>query len=540
MSSCFRFSNLVSTTRTGRGTLPRLTGLFFALVTLMAGLMVVSETPVLAATYSYSFNPGGAGNTPAGGTLDEATRFPGNRGCIGPGPRAGYTMQGWRSSHDGQIYGTLCSEWYFNLTDFIMPAQNVVFTAVWGLTITYDSRGGSTVVDGDTSTTNGASITTLPTIPVRSGYVFSGWFTSTNGGTQITAGSPHGQTSNFTLYARWTGNPLVVTYDSQGGSAVVNGDISTEVGGLINPLPSIPSRSGFTFDSWNTAANGSGVNLGVVVPVISDGIAHGQVSDFVVYAQWIGNALNITYDTQGGGTVVDGDVTTASGSTITTLPTNPVLSGYTFNGWYTSSSGGTQVTSSAPHGQINDFTLYAQWSQISVPVATPPQSVVTPVSPTVAPSSLQVILGGAALNVQHQSERIMTDLITSPGKTVSITGSNYQSATEVEVWVNSTRVLLGKTLVSVDNAFQFTGKFPKDIESGRHTLEIIGVGLSGNNQTTLVSITIEAPAVTASSKAQLPDTGAQISGILLLAMAMFTSGYAMNMLSRRRQFASRD
>ena len=50
-----------------------MTGVFFALVTLMAGLMVVSETPVLAASYTYSFNNGGAGNTPAGGTREEGT-----------------------------------------------------------------------------------------------------------------------------------------------------------------------------------------------------------------------------------------------------------------------------------------------------------------------------------------------------------------------------------------------------------------------------------------------------------------------------------
>lgn len=45
--------------------------------------------------------------------------------------------------------------------------------------------------------------------------------------------------------------------------------------------------------------------------------------------------------------------------TIGTLPT-PTRSGYTFSGWYTAASGGTQVTSSTK--MTGNMTIYAQWS----------------------------------------------------------------------------------------------------------------------------------------------------------------------------------
>ena len=79
------------------------------------------------------------------------------------------------------------------------------------LAITYDSQGGSTVTDGDTTTTTGGSISALPTDPTRDGYTFTGWYTAASGGTQITAGAAHGQTSDFTLYAQWTANPTTTT-----------------------------------------------------------------------------------------------------------------------------------------------------------------------------------------------------------------------------------------------------------------------------------------------------------------------------------------
>ena len=85
-------------------------------------------------------------------------------------------------------------------------------------------------------------------------------------------------------------------------------------------------------------------------------------------------SLNITYDSQGGSDVSDGDVTTFAGGTIDALPTDPTRDGYTFAGWFTAASGGTEITTGAAHNQTADFTLYARWTANPTTTTTrPPQ-----------------------------------------------------------------------------------------------------------------------------------------------------------------------
>lgn len=68
----------------------------------------------------------------------------------------------------------------------------------------------------------------------------------------------------------------------------------------------------------------------------------------------------ITFDEQGGSSVSDKDV--YYNRTFGTLPT-PTKSGHTFNGWFTASSGGAQITSGTTVTLTDTtLTLYAQWT----------------------------------------------------------------------------------------------------------------------------------------------------------------------------------
>lgn len=62
------------------------------------------------------------------------------------------------------------------------------------------------------------------------------------------------------------------------------------------------------------------------------------------------------------------DIPVTAGQPIGTLPTT-TRTGYTFDGWFTSASGGTKVTSS--YIPTNDMTLYAQWTADTAPVVDP-------------------------------------------------------------------------------------------------------------------------------------------------------------------------
>jgi uncharacterized repeat protein (TIGR02543 family) len=261
--------------------------------------------------------------------------------------RTGYTFTGWFMGASG---GAAISFPYAH-------SQTSSFTlyAQWSanaLTVTTDEQGGTAI--GNASTTTGASMSS-PGTPTLEGYTFAGWFVSASGGAAISFPYTHGQTSSFTLYAHWTADSLVITYDSQGGSAVTAG--STSTGGLISS-PGTPTRSGYAFTGWFVASTGGAP--------ISFPYAHGQTASFTLYAHWSADSLDITYDSQGGSTVTAGSTTT--GSSIAASPGTPTRSGYTFVGWFAGASGGAAISFPYTHSQTSSFTVYAQWTANSLTV----------------------------------------------------------------------------------------------------------------------------------------------------------------------------
>jgi uncharacterized repeat protein (TIGR02543 family)/LPXTG-motif cell wall-anchored protein len=78
----------------------------------------------------------------------------------------------------------------------------------------------------------------------------------------------------------------------------------------------------------------------------------------VIYAQW--TPYEVSFQTQGG-TAVAGWII-GSNATIT-LPPAPTRAGFTFNGWFTTPTGGSPVGATyGPH--TGDIDFYAQWSPV--------------------------------------------------------------------------------------------------------------------------------------------------------------------------------
>jgi len=72
------------------------------------------------------------------------------------------------------------------------------------------------------------------------------------------------------------------------------------------------------------------------------------------------NAYTITFDANGG-SVTNSTKTVYQDNAYGELPT-PIRTGYTFEGWYTSKTYDTQITSSTIVTITDDQTLYAQWT----------------------------------------------------------------------------------------------------------------------------------------------------------------------------------
>jgi len=187
-----------------------------------------------------------------------------------------------------------------------------------------------------------------PGTPTRAGYTFAGWYTAASAGTLVTFPYAHGQTGDFTLFARWTANTLTVTTDEQGGTAI--GDASTTTGASMLS-PGTPTRAGYTFAGWYAA-----VSAGTLVTFP---YAHGRTSDFTLFARWTANTLAVTYNS-GGGSSVTATSTTTGGTVV--IPGTPTRAGYTFAGWYAAASGGSAITFPYAHGRTTDFTLFARWN----------------------------------------------------------------------------------------------------------------------------------------------------------------------------------
>ena len=346
-----------------------------AIIEVIRDPQLVVKNLTYTVTYSDSYKASGSVPTDANSYLGNASAtIVGNTGTLA---RPGYAFAGWCDAV--VTLGSACSGHTYQDGDNLNLADaNVTLRAIWTantLAITYDSNGGDAAVGGSLSTSTGGTISSLATTS-QAGYTFNGWFTDRFTGTQISTSAPHGQTSNFTLYAQWTplGSSSIV-FNANGG----DGTMATQTDHMPRSItPNSYIRNGYTFREWNTNSGGSGSTY-------ADGAIYNFTTGVTLFAMWNGNVLNISYDANGGSAPIGGDTSTVSGGTLISLPTSS-LSGYTLDGWYTDSTTGTAVTTSAPHGQIADFILYAHWTVPSsgggggsgggyiapAPVATPP------------------------------------------------------------------------------------------------------------------------------------------------------------------------
>lgn len=333
----------------------------------MPAYNVQLEAQWTAVLYTFSFNPNGGGNTPAGGTRYYNQSISGT--CFGTA-RGGYTLSGWESDYDSSVYSTACATpGFFALSGFTMPASNVVFTAQWTANtynVTFDSKGGSAVTGG---TYNTGGTLAEPTAPAKAGYTFAGW-SLTDAGSAVTwtSGnySPVGF-GDFTMYALWSADTYTVTFDSKGGTSVSNGSYST--GGTLAE-PTAPTKAGYTFAGWSLTDGGSAVTWtsGFYSPA-----GYGNIT---MYALWV--AYSVIYD-DNGGSGGPGSIPETAGATITVSATEPTRTGYTFDGW-TSSLGGSVVAGDTFTMPLASVTLTAEWTLVPVPPS--PSGTSTSTSPS--------------------------------------------------------------------------------------------------------------------------------------------------------------
>lgn len=258
--------------------------------------------------------------------------------------RPGYTFTNWA---DGSGTYAAGANYPAGSTAVSLAAQWAVNT----LTVTLDARNGSPATTITTQTD--AQISAEPAAPTRTGYSFAGWFTGANGGSRITFPYAHGQTSDFTLYAQWTGLPQTVTYLAGTGSGTPPTQADAVSGGsFVVADASLLSKTGYTFAGWSDGT--ATYQPGGTYTVGTSGIT--------LTATWSASALTVTFNPSNGASV--STQSTHTDEQILAAPSEPSLAGHRFLGWFIGTDGGSAISFPYTHGRTSNFTLYAHWALI--------------------------------------------------------------------------------------------------------------------------------------------------------------------------------
>ena len=126
-------------------------------------------------------------------------------------------------------------------------------------------------------------------------------------------------------------------YEKYNTGYYTNNTATTQMTTSANGI-TVPTRAGYTFGGYYTAANGEGTQyIDANGKLTSSASATNFSSNGTLYAKWTANNYTLTFNANGGSV----STTTKSvtyGQTYTDLPT-PTRTGYTFKGWYATFNG---------------------------------------------------------------------------------------------------------------------------------------------------------------------------------------------------------
>ena len=190
-------------------------------------------------------------------------------------------------------------------------ANNASINAAYGSTITYTATAGTGY------TFEGFSTSDSKTLPA----------TKYDSGKTATA-NKYGTTNNSTYYAYFKANQYTVKFDANGGTGSMSDQSHTySVSQALTP--NAFTRAGYTFEGWNTNADGTGTSYTDKQSVSNLSSTDGAT--ITLYAQWAeipANNHNITYTAQGTGWTYGTTPASAEEGTTVTFVVNPTT-GYT-------------------------------------------------------------------------------------------------------------------------------------------------------------------------------------------------------------------
>ena len=153
------------------------------------------------------------------------------------------------------------------------------------------------------------------------------------------------------------GQKYTVSYELNGGTINCN-EIKYYTYGVIETLPSNVTRTGYTFDGWYTNSSFTGSKVTSISPTATGNKTY--------YAKWTANQYLVTFDNLSATNPGTPSIYATYDKTMPAI-TPPTKTGYTFGGYFTSTSGGTQYYYASGTGYRTCYlsgpiTLYARWT----------------------------------------------------------------------------------------------------------------------------------------------------------------------------------
>lgn len=253
---------------------------------------------------------------------------------------------GWAALGQG-VYGTGVG---------VVPALKLNPKAV-DVSVVYDLDGGAWA-EGYTAPTSYKANETLalPTAEnvVRAGYTFSGWEQT----------SLINKTVTYT--AKWIANGYIVSFDSNGGTAVADKFLAWS--DKVLDGVSAPTKAGYTFAGWRYADSAVSSDT-----KFSDLAADDKVSGITMVAEWTAKTYTIKFDTRGGTPVADKTLHWDDNVLDGVVPPTKE-GGFEFIGWNIVSPKLSVTTLNCTYGElvqddsIDTVTLGAVWRDTEKPV----------------------------------------------------------------------------------------------------------------------------------------------------------------------------
>lgn len=253
---------------------------------------------------------------------------------------------GWAALGQG-VYGTGVG---------VVPALKLNPKAV-DVSVVYDLDGGAWA-EGYTAPTSYKANETLalPTAEnvVRAGYTFSGWEQT----------SLINKTVTYT--AKWIANGYIVSFDSNGGTAVADKFLAWS--DKVLDGVSAPTKAGYTFAGWRYADSAVSSDT-----KFSDLAADDKVSGITLVAEWTAKTYTIKFDTRGGTPVADKTLHWDDKVLDGVVPPTKE-GGFEFIGWNIVSPKLSVTTLNCTYGElvqddsIDTVTLGAVWRDTEKPV----------------------------------------------------------------------------------------------------------------------------------------------------------------------------